>query len=223
MNISLRPYVCELSNLSRPDGSVAFCHGDTAVQAAVYGPSEVKIQKEIVDKAHIEVIYKPKVGLPGTAEKLRENTIKNICESAIWTALYPRTSITIIIQELEDRGGLLSCAINTACSVLIDSGIEMKYLFSSVTCAVLNDDIILHPSLKQEKEADAVFTVTFDSQCGQILAINSNGLLNATQIQACTNNCRKENEEILKFYRQTVDRRYSKEHTVKNTKVSKEH
>lgn len=31
--------------------------------AAVYGPVEVKHHKMLIDKAHIEVIYKPKCGI----------------------------------------------------------------------------------------------------------------------------------------------------------------
>lgn len=39
--------------------------GDTAVLAGVYGPTEVKVSKEIYDKATLEVLLRPKVGLPG--------------------------------------------------------------------------------------------------------------------------------------------------------------
>lgn len=35
------------------------------VLAAVYGPCEVKPQKMMIDKATIEVFYKPKSGVPG--------------------------------------------------------------------------------------------------------------------------------------------------------------
>lgn len=33
--------------------------------AAVYGPAEVKVSKEIYDRATLEVLIQPKVGLPG--------------------------------------------------------------------------------------------------------------------------------------------------------------
>lgn len=32
--------------------------------AAVYGPAEVKVSKEIYDRATLEVLVQPKVGLP---------------------------------------------------------------------------------------------------------------------------------------------------------------
>lgn len=39
--------------------------GDTSVLAGVYGPAEVKVSKEIFNKATLEVILRPKIGLPG--------------------------------------------------------------------------------------------------------------------------------------------------------------
>ena len=41
------------------------CKGTTQILAAAYGPVEVKANKEIIDRATLEVIFKPKVGLPG--------------------------------------------------------------------------------------------------------------------------------------------------------------
>ena len=48
-----------LSNLC-----VRVCVGDTSVLAAVYGPAEVKVSKEIYDRATLEVVIQTKVGLP---------------------------------------------------------------------------------------------------------------------------------------------------------------
>ncbi|XP_063793919.1 exosome complex component RRP46 isoform X4 [Pseudophryne corroboree] len=61
----LREIGCEQSGLSRPDGSAKFLQGDTSVLAGVYGPAEIKVSKEMHDKSTIEVILRPKVGLPG--------------------------------------------------------------------------------------------------------------------------------------------------------------
>ena len=52
----LRPLGCELSLLSRSDGSASFTFGDdTFVIACVYGPTDVRISKERIDKATVEV------------------------------------------------------------------------------------------------------------------------------------------------------------------------
>lgn len=43
----------------------SLCQGSTEALAAVYGPSEVRMNKEIIDKATIECNFRPKSGLPG--------------------------------------------------------------------------------------------------------------------------------------------------------------
>lgn len=39
--------------------------GDTSVLVGLYGPAEVKVSKELPDRAALEVLLHPKVGLPG--------------------------------------------------------------------------------------------------------------------------------------------------------------
>lgn len=38
--------------------------GETAAIAGIYGPVEVKPNKILIEKASVEVIYRPKSGLP---------------------------------------------------------------------------------------------------------------------------------------------------------------
>jgi len=38
--------------------------------SAVYGPSEVRMQRLQVDQAYVETVFRPKSGVPGKVEKL---------------------------------------------------------------------------------------------------------------------------------------------------------
>ncbi|XP_017305272.1 exosome complex component RRP46 [Diaphorina citri] len=135
---SLRELKSQLNILSRSDGSVIFSQGQTVVVASMYGPVEAKIQKTIIDKASVEVIFRPKSGLSFVQDRLKESVIKSTCESALLTMLHPRTSVILTIQELQDQGSLLSCCINAACLALINSGISMRYILAAVSC-IIND------------------------------------------------------------------------------------
>lgn len=44
---------------------INFLSGNTSAMAGVYGPAEVRFNKEIVNKATVEVVYRPKTGIPG--------------------------------------------------------------------------------------------------------------------------------------------------------------
>lgn len=61
-----------------------------------------------IDKAYVEVFYRCKSGLPSVTDRLREKILRNTCETALLTVLYPRSAVTIQIHEMEDCGGVSS-------------------------------------------------------------------------------------------------------------------
>ncbi|XP_023322255.1 exosome complex component RRP46 isoform X2 [Eurytemora carolleeae] len=82
---SLRPMFCELGAITRADGSCVFSCGDTNVACAVYGPGEVKPNREIIDRSSVEVVYRSKVGTTGVQDKKRELFLERTCQSCIVT------------------------------------------------------------------------------------------------------------------------------------------
>ena len=73
---------------------------------SVNGPIEVKLQHLDIDKAHCDVLYKPKSGIGSVTDRSYEKIIGKICESVILMSMYPKTAINIQIQEMENRGGV---------------------------------------------------------------------------------------------------------------------
>lgn len=57
----VRPMTCLLGVLSNPHGSVKLWQGDTCVVAAFYGPSDIRISKELPHRAAVDVLYRPKI------------------------------------------------------------------------------------------------------------------------------------------------------------------
>ncbi|XP_004441635.2 PREDICTED: exosome complex component RRP46 [Ceratotherium simum simum] len=208
---SLRHFACEQNLLSRPDGSASFLQGDTSVLAGVYGPAEVKVSKEIFNKATLEVILRPKIGLPGVAEKSRERLIRNTCEAVVLGALHPRTSITVVLQIISDAGSLLACCLNAACMALVDAGVPMRALFCGVTCALYSDGtLVLDPTAKQEKEAQAVLTFALESVERKLLMSTTKGLYSDAELQQCLAAAQAASQHVFCFYRESLQRRYSK-------------
>lgn len=89
--------------------------------ASVNGPVEVKLQNLQIEKSSVEVFYRPKSGLPSVTDRLREQIIKNTCETALLVTLHPRTAISLQLQEMEDRGGVctISCCFCFKTSYLV--------------------------------------------------------------------------------------------------------
>ncbi|XP_064296153.1 exosome complex component RRP46 isoform X1 [Phalacrocorax carbo] len=207
----LRPFSCEQGLLSRPDGSAAFLQGDTSVLAGLYGPAEVKGSKELPDRAALEVLLRPKVGLPGVVERSREQLLRQTCEAVVLGALHPRTAITLVLQVMNDAGSLLSCCLNAACMGLLDAGLPLSSLFCGVTCALdANGAIVLDPTTRQEQEARAVLTFAIDSAERKVLMATTKGSCSVEEMQQCLAAAQRAADTIFQFYRDSVRRRYSK-------------
>ncbi|KAJ3591438.1 hypothetical protein NHX12_009383 [Muraenolepis orangiensis] len=210
-NSTLREFGCEQSLLSRPDGSASFIQGDTSVMAAVYGPAEVKVSKEIYDRATLEVVIQAKVGLPSVKERSQEQCVRETCEASLLMLLHPRSSLTLILQVLHDHGSLLACFLNAACMALMDAGLPMSCLFCGVTCAIASDgQITMDPTAVQEKESRAVLTFAIDSTEQKVMMSSTKGSFSVQELHECIALSQKASENIFKFYRVSVQRRYSK-------------
>ncbi|XP_072550739.1 exosome complex component RRP46 [Salminus brasiliensis] len=207
----LREYGSEQNLLSKPDGSATFLQGDTSVLAGVYGPAEVKVSKEIYDRATLEVVIQPKVGMPSVRERAREQCVRETCEAALLSTLHPRSSLTLILQVVHDDGSLLSCCLNAACMALMDAGLPMGRLFCGVTCAIdAESQIITDPTAQQEKECRALMTFAIDSKDRNVLMSSTKGSFSVKELQQCIAVSQKASEKIFQFYRDSVKRRYSK-------------
>lgn len=192
--------------------------------ASVYGPIEVKLQNLRIDKAHVEVYYRPKSGLPSVGDRLREQMIRNTCETALLSVLYPRTAITIQLQEMEDNEGvrtiqfpvqkffyqlicrqLIACSVNAACLALISSGLAMKFLIGAVHCIVdANSDIILDPNQRQSADAVAHFTFVFDSVRKSTVALHTSGKYTIGQYNDALVRCKEACHLVFQFYKESV-------------------
>ncbi|XP_046583218.1 LOW QUALITY PROTEIN: exosome complex component RRP46-like [Haliotis rubra] len=207
----LRPMTSDLGVLTRPDGTVTFTQGDTGILAAVYGPGEVKIAREILDRATVEVIYKPKSGLPGCSERLHERYIRNTVETAILASLHPRSCISVTVQELQNSGSLLACSVNAACLALLDACVNMKYLIAGVHVIIDGDgNTILDPDVKQEGEKVAGVTFVLENQNHSVVTMSSRGSLTTEQFHRCLLHAQAAAKQIFSFYRIAVEKKMSK-------------
>lgn len=180
--------------------------------AAAYGPAEVRSSKELIDKATLEVVFRPKVGIPGCAEKLMERVIRNSCEPVVLTTRHPRSSLTIVVQLVQDCGSLLSCSINAACMAMVDAGFPMKCLFCAVTSALNGSgEIHLDPTLEQEKIASAVMTFAFDSKSKNVMTSSTTGSFTLNEYNKCLEACRTAAIKLFDFFRLSVERKLSKD------------
>nr|CAB3244003.1 exosome complex component RRP46 [Phallusia mammillata] len=212
---------CKQNVLKSTDGSVEFSQGDTVVLVGAYGPADCKESKQDVKEAIVEVNFRPKIGIPGIAEKYLEQFVKGVCESCIQRSLHPRTTFSIIVQVIQDRGSLLSCAINGTSMALQDAGISMKFMPVAVTvalkhkeevsmetdCGTEDYDVIFSPSLEEEEKAFANLTLVFDSVKSELVSTYASGPMTSFQYQQCLMSAKNVSKSIVQFFRDSVSKK----------------
>lgn len=157
------------NNLSKADGSALIDEDSTVVQASVFGPVDVSQSKINYEEAILDIIFKPKISIPSSSpafDRVREveDLLKCIFKEVVLTRLHPRTSITIMVQEIYDNGSMFSAAINAVCFALIDAGLPMKCPVSAVSLSIDNPD-----GDRQSKAC--TFNLVFDNKLDLITII----------------------------------------------------
>jgi exosome complex component RRP46 len=211
--VSLAPMSCVLGSLSQADGSALFHHANTSIMAAAYGPVEVKMAKELADRATVEIVCKPKTGLSNCADKFRERHINNLLQATVLVKLHPRSSIAVILQELENQGGYLAACVNAACLALLDAGVNMRYLVASVTCEIHSDGSIHLAPLEKpitDSEVTAELTFAFSETDTKVMDVVTSGKFSQAQHDTCLSLCREASKQVFRFYRESLNRKLSK-------------
>lgn len=196
----------QFSKLTQADGSALFNKGLTSVVAAVYGPADCRSKRESPDKMVIDVTYRCKAGMSRCEDKTVEDLIRKTFEATLVTLLHPRTCTSIILQEIQDDGCLLSASVNAACLALLDAALPMQYVVAAVDCAIDSDgQIILNPSKKAEKSGKGRVTVVVDNVRGDLVACVSEGQVSDDLLTSCIALCKEEAQKLFTTFRQAVE------------------
>eukprot|EP00474_Spongospora_subterranea_P010355 CRZ10813.1 hypothetical protein [Spongospora subterranea] len=188
---SLRPISTEQSMLDQYDGSAKIEHGCTSVIATVFGPVEAPIRSEIYDQARITVSIKKVSPIkPGLISSISEweHIVRQSLEAVVLRSLHPRTQIEVNLIVVGDDGSLVSACVHAACLALIDAGVPLTSMLSSVTLAISETGaVLIDPTLEEEVAAAARLTFVCSSDCSQadsiIASITDGTILESTYFE----------------------------------------
>ncbi|ORY00697.1 ribosomal protein S5 domain 2-like protein [Basidiobolus meristosporus CBS 931.73] len=233
-NDEIRPLYCSQGLLNRADGSARFEHGPfqyppsrrvffnthpfhslgkSAVLCGINGPMEVRLTQEKLDKATLEVVFRPMIGLPSTREKKYEAVIRRTFENAILTGLHPRTLIQLNVQILWDDGCALATAINAVTLALIDAGIPSKSIIAASTCLITDaGELIVDPTAKElEAPHSSLHTFAFDSATQEAVFSESIGSYTEEEYFRCLDICSAASVKVQGFLRTALEKKLEKE------------
>ncbi|CAK8997323.1 unnamed protein product [Durusdinium trenchii] len=208
----LRPPQVELRPLQRADGSARFRFGDCTVLAAVYGPKEPRTRhRELCDRCTLDVVVRPRVGIPGPQERQMEALLARQLEYVVLATEYPRTQISVIVQMSCCDGSTAAVAGNAAHLALLDAGVAMKATAMCVALGVkLSPEpvIWLDPTELEEAQCDALISLSMDGSRNQLVShISSGAPLDATIWSSCIEAADKSCKVLEAFMRMSLQKR----------------
>lgn len=210
----LRPLAAEPGALTRADGSSRFSHDGTEVIAAVYGPCEAKRSRERIDGMTLEVIVRPRAGIPSPVEREVEQLILQTLQHLVLVAAHPRTALSVVVQVLTNEGSLLTAALHAVCVALMHAGVPLRGMLGVCTMAVLPDGgVLLDPTAEEEAEAQGVVTLAYllrrmagGSAERQLLLSHMVGSVAPAQYDVCQHAAQEAAACVALFMRQSLAR-----------------
>ena len=150
----IRPVECESGDIvSGSDGSASVSMGLTKAIAYVYGPRPLG-KRQPAKAGHAAVVVEYRTATFGAIDRKRRSKgdrqsqeravwLQGIFQEAILTDQYPRSQIEIFVEVLQQDGSPVSAAINAVTLALINAGIPMRDIVSSVTLGLMDNKSIL--------------------------------------------------------------------------------
>ncbi|QLG71557.1 hypothetical protein HG535_0B06010 [Zygotorulaspora mrakii] len=211
--------------LNQVDGSSQFESKNTKVICSVTGPIEPKARQELPTRLALEVIVRPARGIPNTREKLIEDKLRAVLTPLIVSYKYPRQLCQITCQILEAGESEeefsqreLSCCINAAFLALIDAGIALHSMVSSVCLCIAKDtdELVIDPGDDDLRVSRSVHTLALELVKGgsviqNVLLLDSVGDFTEEQLFEILQNGEQSCVELTKELRRIISDKISED------------
>ncbi|MEM0088609.1 MAG: exosome complex exonuclease Rrp41 [Archaeoglobaceae archaeon] len=219
----LRPIKIEADFLKRADGSCYLEMGKNKVVAAVYGPREAH-PRHIQDPVKAVIRYRYNMAPFSVEERKRpgpdrrsveiSKVSKEAFEAVIMKELFPRSVIDIFVEVLQADAGSRTACINAASVALVDAGIPMKGILTSVAVAKVEGTLVLDPMKEEDNFGEADMPFAFLIRGGKIESIallQMDGRMSKEEIKEAIKLAKKGAMEIYKLQREAIMKKFLEE------------
>jgi exosome complex component RRP41 len=216
----LRPIKIEAGVLKRADGSCYLEMGRNKVVAAVYGPREVH-PRHMQEPSKAVIRYRYNMAPFSVEERKRpgpdrrsveiSKVSREAYEPVIMKELFPRSGIDIFVEVLQADAGTRTACLNAATVALVDAGIPMRGLITSVAVAKVDGVLVLDPMKEEDNlgEADIPFAfVIRNGRIESIALIQMDGKLTAEEMKKATEIAKRGAMRIYNLQREAIMKRY---------------
>ena len=224
----LRPIRIEAGVLKRADGSCYLEMGKNKVVAAVYGPREVH-PRHLQDPIKAVIRYRYNMAPFSVEERKRpgpdrrsveiSKVSREALEAVIMKELFPRCGIDIFVEVLQADAGSRTACLNAASVALVDAGVPMKGMISSVAVAKVEGNLVLDP-MKEEDfygEADIPFAFFIrNDKIESIALLQMDGRVTKEELIEALKLAKKGALEIYRMQKEAIKSKYLTEEVDEN-------
>lgn len=216
----LRPIKIEANVLKRADGSCYLEMGKNKVIAAVYGPREVH-PRHLQDPSKAIIRYRYNMAPFSVEERKRpgpdrrsieiSKVSKEAFEAVIMKELFPRSAIDIFVEVLQADAGSRTACLNAASVALVDAGVPMKGIITSVAVGKADGQLVLDPMKEEDNFGEADIPFAFLIRGGKIESITllqMDGCMTKEEIKQAIELAKKGALKIYEMQREAILRRY---------------
>ncbi|XXQ31634.1 3' exoribonuclease family, domain 1 containing protein [Plasmodiophora brassicae] len=198
------------------DGSASFELGQTKVLAAVYGPREAdRWGTTKHDRAILSVEFtmskfsgseRVKWSKGGRRSTIMENTLRQVFEPVIQMHLFPRSEVSIIVEIVQNDGGILPASINCITLALIDAGIPIDDYVCACSAGFIDTTPVLDLSWVERSVNGVEACVAMLPVTGKVSLAEMESTLLAdhfgTLMTAAIDGCRQMHKAMKDYVRQ---------------------
>ncbi|HIP62594.1 MAG TPA: exosome complex exonuclease Rrp41, partial [Archaeoglobus profundus] len=135
-------------------------------------------------------------------------------EPVIMKELFPRSAIDIFVEVLQADAGSRTACLNAASVALIDAGIPMRGIVTSVAVAKVDGVLVLDPMKEEDNYGEADIPFAFLIRNGKIEAITllqMDGKVTPDELREALKLAKKGAMQIYQLQREAIMRKYIKE------------
>ncbi|KUJ93731.1 MAG: putative exosome complex exonuclease 1 [Archaeoglobus fulgidus] len=216
----LRPIKIEASVLKRADGSCYLEMRKNKVIAAVFGPREVH-PRHLQDPSKAIIRYRYNMAPFSVEERKRpgpdrrsieiSKVSKEAFEAVIMKELFPRSAIDIFVEVLQADAGSRTACLNAASVALVDAGVPMKGMITSVAVGKADGQLVLDPMKEEDNFGEADMPFAFLIRNGKIESIallQMDGRMTRDEVKQAIELAKKGALQIYEMQREAILRRY---------------
>ncbi|MBO8181200.1 MAG: exosome complex exonuclease Rrp41 [Archaeoglobus sp.] len=216
----LRPIKIEAGVLKRADGSCYLEMGRNKVVAAVYGPREVH-PRHLQEPSKAVIRYRYNMAPFSVEERKRpgpdrrsveiSKVSREAYEPVIMKELFPRSGIDIFVEVLQADAGTRTACLNAATVALVDAGIPMRGLITSVAVAKVDGVLVLDPMKEEDNygEADVPFAfVIRNGKIESIALVQMDGKMTVEEMKKALEMAKEGAMKIYNLQREAIMKKY---------------